>query len=272
VIGQLVIHTDGLADDEVAVLGQVVNAAFRAHQDFWAGLTTLRLFREQVMVYAFAHRADHQEVQQVWERERGTPPAPNLLGEYIPESRILAFPCDEAAGHLPIPVAVHESIHMLDYERVYGPGVTPSRWFEEGLASYFGFSQITSGLRIDPGNIRRSGTIVVGKVNVQFDPRTELREHLRLSRELGPVPLNDLIAARGDDPFWAGGHSARAYGAAWTLVHFLIHGDRGKHDDAFRRYAAREATGEGGPDAFRELLGPDLGALESAWHAYEENL
>lgn len=272
VVGQLVIRTDGLADDEVAVLGQVVNAAFRAHQDFWAGLTTLRLFRDQVEVYAFAHRADHQAVQQIWARERGALPAPNLLGEYIPESRILAFPCDEAAGHLPIPVAVHESIHMLDYERVYGPGVTPSRWFEEGLASYFGFSQITSSLRIDPGDIRRSGTIVVGKVNVQFDPRTELREHLRLTRELGPVPLRDLIAAPGGDPFWAGGHSARAYGAAWTLVHFLIHGDHGKHDDAFRRYAAREASGEGGPDAFRELFGPDLGALETAWHAYEENL
>jgi hypothetical protein len=272
VVGQLVIRTDGLADDEVAVLGQVVNAAFRAHQDFWAGLTTLRLFREQVLVYAFAHRADHQKVQQVWAKQRGGLPAPNLLGEYIPESRILAFPCDEAAGHLPIPVAVHESIHMLDYERVYGPGVAPSRWFEEGLASYFGFSQITSGLRINPGDIRRSGTIVVGKVNVQFDPRTELREHLRLSRELGPVQLEDLIAARGGDPFWAGGHSARAYGAAWTLIHFLIHGERGKHDDAFRRYAAREARGEGGPDAFRELLGPDLGALESAWHAYEETL
>jgi hypothetical protein len=271
-VGQLVIRTDGLADDEVAVLGQVVNAAFRAHQDFWAGLTTLRLFRDQVAVYAFAHRADHQRVQQVWARERGALPAPNLMGEYIPESRILAFPCDQAAGHLPIPVAVHESIHMLDYERVYGPGVTPSRWFEEGLANYFGFSQITSGLRIDPGDIRRSGTIVVGKVNVQFDPRTELREHLRLSRDLGPVPLQDLIAARGDDPFWAGAHSARAYGASWTLVHFLIHGDRGKHDEAFRRYAAREASGEGGPDAFRELLGPDLGALESAWHAYEETM
>jgi len=272
VVGQLVIRTDGLADDEVAVLGQVVNAAFRAHQDFWAGLTTLRLFREQVMVYAFAHRTDHLKVQQVWGRDRGPLPAPNLLGEYIPESRILAFPCDETAGHLPIPVAVHESIHMLDYERVYGPGARPSRWFEEGLANYFGFSQITSSLRIDPGDIRRSGTIVIGKVNVQFDPRAELREHLRLSRELGPVPLKDLLAAGGDDPFWAGGHSARAYGASWTLVHFLIHGDRGKHTDAFRRYAAREARGEGGPEAFRELLGPDLGALESAWHAYEENM
>jgi hypothetical protein len=272
VVGQLVIHTDGLDEGEVAVLGQVVNAAFRAHQDFWAGLTTLRLFREQVMVYAFAHRADHLKVQQVWGRDRGPLPPPNLLGEYIPESRILAFPCDETAGHLPIPVAIHESIHMLDYERVYTPGARPSRWFEEGLANYFGFSQVTSGLRIDPGDIRRSGTIVIGKVNVQFDPRAELREHLRLSRAFGPVPLKDLIAAGGGDPFWAGAHSARAYGASWTLVHFLIHGDRGKHTDAFRRYAAREASGEGGPEVFRELLGPDLGALESAWHAYEENL
>jgi hypothetical protein len=210
-------------------------------------------------------------VQQVWGKDRAAIP-PHLQGEYIPDSRILAFPCDEAGGHLPIPIAVHESIHMLDYERVYGPGARPSRWFEEGLASYFGFSQITGGLRIDPGAIKRSGTIVSGKVNVQFDPRAELREHQRLTREQGAVRLEDLLAAPGDGAFWSGAHSARAYGAAWTLVHFLIHGEHGRHADAFRRYAAREAGGEGGPEAFRELLGPDLGALESAWHAYEETL
>jgi TonB family protein len=270
-IGQLVIHTDVLDADEMKVLGQVVNAALRAHQDFWAGLTTLRLFREQVDVYAFGRRADHQAVQQIWGGRR-TPDSVLTLGEYIPASRILAFPCGPTAGHLPIPIAIHESIHMLNYERVYPAGVRPSRWFEEGLANYFGYSQITSQLRIDPGDIRRSGTITVGKVSVQFDPRTELLEHLKLSRDEGPLPLHTLIEAGPDDPIWSGGRAARAYGAAWTLVHFLIHGDHGRHAGAFRQYAGREARGEGGPAAFSELLGPDLNALEAAWHAYEETL
>jgi len=37
-----------------------------------------------------------------------------------------------------VPIVIHEAIHMLDYERTYGPGDQPSKWFEEGLATYCG--------------------------------------------------------------------------------------------------------------------------------------
>jgi hypothetical protein len=269
-VGRLVIRTDVLTRDESSLLGEVVNAALRAHQDFWAGLVALRPFREQVLVYAFARRSEHERLARLWSAGGREPAA--SAGEYLPASRILAFPCDQTAGHLPVPIAIHEAIHMLDYERVYAPRVRPSPWFEEGLANYFGFSQITSQLRIDPGDIRRSGTIVLGSVTVQFDPRAELREHLRLSRDEGPFPLSTLIAAGPGDPLWSGERAPRAYGAAWTLVHYLLHGDKGRRAEAFRRYAAREARGEGGPGAFRDLFGPDLAALEAGWHAYEETL
>jgi len=269
-VGQMVIRTDVLNDDEMRLLGSIVTATLRAHQDFWAGLTTLRLFRRQVMVYAFASKSDHQKVQATWPGRPGTPAAAS--GEYIPASRILAFPCETTGGHIPIPVMVHEAIHMLDYERVYPPRVQPSKWFEEGLANYFGLSQIDSQLRIDPGSIKRSGTIVAGNVRVQFDPRLELLGHRRLSRERGPVALADLLAAGPADPPWTGDQAARSYGASWTLVHFLLHGERGRHAEAFRQYAAQEARGEGGPGTFRRIFGNDLTALETAWHEYEEAL
>jgi hypothetical protein len=161
---------------------------------------------------------------------------------------------------------------MLDYERVYGARVQPSKWFEEGMADYFGLSQIDSGLHLEVGAIKRSGTIVVGHARVQFDPRTELWEHLRLTRDEGPVPLLTLLAASPEDPLWSGERSGRAYGAAWTLVHFLIHGDHGRREAAFRQYAGREAAGRGGLPAFQELFGSDLAALETEWHDYEATL
>jgi TonB family protein len=269
-VGQMVIRTDVLNDDEMRLLGSIVTATLRAHQEFWAGLTTLRLFRRQVMVYAFANKSDHQKVQATWLGRPGATAAAS--GEYIPASRILAFPCETTGGHLPIPVMVHEAIHMLDYERVYPPRVQPSKWFEEGLANYFGLSQIDSQLRIDPGSIRRSGTIVAGNVKVQFDPRLELLGHRRLSRERGPIALADLLAAGPGDPLWTGEQSARSYGASWTLVHFLLHGERGRRAEAFRQYAAQEARGEGGLGTFRRIFGGDLAALETAWHEYEEAL
>jgi hypothetical protein len=84
--------------------------------------------------------------------------------------------------------------------------------------------------------------------------------------------LRRLIASAHDDPLWIGARSGRAYGAAWTLVHFLLHGDRGRRAPAFREYAAREARGGGGLKAFEELFGPELDGLEAAWHTYEETL
>jgi hypothetical protein len=270
-LGQLVIHSDALNADETAVLGQVVNAAVRAHQEFWANLTTLRLFRQPVYVYAFGKRGDHVRVQQLW-RGRRPPGAATASGEYLPASRILAFPCEPTGGHVPIPIVVHEAIHMLDYERVYPPRAQPSKWFEEGLANYFGFSRLDGDLHLDAGSIRSSAAIVIGSARVQFDPRAELREHLRLTRIEGPMPLEPLLAAGADDELWAGGRSARAYGAAWTLIHFLRHGDRGRREAAFEQYAAREAAGRGGLAAFKEIFGPDLAALETAWHDYEATL
>jgi len=71
-------------------------------------------------------------------------------------------PCERMSGHLPVPIVIHEAIHMLDYERTYGPG-TAVEVVRGRLATYFGFSQIGSRLNIEPGDIRRSGTIQAGR-------------------------------------------------------------------------------------------------------------
>ena len=273
-IGQLLIHTDALDDEEIATLGRVVEAAIEAHRRFWEPIVPLRPFKEQVMVYAFARTIDHNALYSVWRggKTEGSAFPAGPAGEYVPSSRILAIPCEEMEGHLPVPVLVHEGFHMLDYERVYAAGVTPSRWFEEGLATYFGFSQITSRLRIEPGEIHRSGAIESGSVKVQFDPRAPLREYLREIGEERRVALRQLLRAGPGDPLWIGDRSFRGYGASWTLIHFLKDGDKKRHLKTFQDYARLEARGEAGPDAFARVFGPDLDALERAWHDYEAGL
>jgi hypothetical protein len=196
----------------------------------------------------------------------------SFTGEYIPASRILSVPCERMSGHLPVPIVIHEAVHMLDYERIYPLGVRPSKWFEEGLATYFGFSQIDSRLNIEPGDIRRSGTLVTGRVRVQFDPRTPLREYIKRIEDGEPVPLRTLLASRAGDSLWSGDRAVLAYGASWTLVHFLVHGGKGAYRAAFGEYARAEARGEGGDGTFLRLFGPDLAPLEDAWHKYETNL
>ena len=283
-IGQLEIRTDVLDDDEIKTLGQVVEGAIRAHQEFWAPLLSLRPFNQRVLVYAWARQADHDRLHRTWQAARkGAAAEPPILpsgrakvwsfiGEYIPASRILSVPCERTSGHLPVPILVHEAFHMLDYERIYGAGIVPSQWFEEGLATYFGFSQIGAKLNIESGDIRRSGTIIAGSVRLQFDPRTPLQAYLKSVGEDGPTPLRALLESRAGDPLWTGDRTIRAYGASWTLVHFLLHGARGARRAAFGEYARLEAQGRGGYDAFVRLFGPDLGPLEAAWHRYEEDL
>ncbi len=272
-IGQLLIHTDALDDEEVKMLGRVIQAAIEAHRQFWEAIVPLRPFKQQVLVYAFARKSDHDRLHRIWQAGKvAAAGLPGPAGEYIPASRILAIPCEDMEGHLPIPIVVHEAIHMLDYETVYEAGVVPSKWFEEGLATYLGFSQIDSQLRIEPGEIRRSGTIVSGGVRMQFDPRAPLREYHRRIAEGEPVPLRLLLAAGPDDPLWTGDRSALGYGASWTLLHFLKEGGKGKRRPAFSDYARLEARGQGGPEAFERLFGPDLEALADSWHAYEADL
>jgi len=285
-IGQLAIRTDVLDEEETRTLGQVVEATIRAHEEFWAPIVSLRSFNQQVLVYAWARQADHDRLHRLWQADRvgvaAEPPPPgasagrpkvwSFVGEYIPSSRILSVPCERMGGHLPVPIVIHEAIHMLDYERVYGAGAPPSQWFEEGLATYFGFSQIGGRLNIESGDIRRSGTIITGSVRLQFDPRTPLHEYIKRIRDDGPMPLRALLESRAGDPLWSGDRTIRAYGASWTLVHFLLHGAKGAHRPAFEEYARAEARGEGGYDTFVRLFGPDLRLLEDAWHRDEEDL
>ena len=270
-IGQLLIHTDVLDNGEIDTLGRVVEAATRAHEIFWSPLVPLRPFSQQVFVYAWARQEDHDRLHRLWAPGRRTETW-SYAGEYIPASRVLSVPCERMRGHLPVPTVIHEAVHMLDYERIYQAGARPSKWFEEGLATYFGYSQVGGRLDIEAGEIKRSRTIVAGEVMLQFDPRSPLNDYLRGIRDQGAIPLRELLASGSGDPLWSGDRGILANNASWTLVHFLLHGGKGRYKAPFGRYARAEAAGQGGVETFARLFGRDLDPLESAWHRYEENL
>jgi hypothetical protein len=269
-IDRLLVHTDVLAPAEVETLGRVVESAVQEHERFWGERVPLRPLTQEILVYAFARQEDHDRLHRLWAGSGS--PHTSTQGEYIPSSRILSLPCEAMGGHLPVPYLIHEAIHMLNYERVYAEGTVTSRWFEEGLASYFGFSRVDARLRIAAGDIDRSSLLNLEGVRIQFDPRTELREHRRRLEQRGPLPLRLLVGADQADALWTGGPSSRAYGSSWSLVHFLMHGEKGKHRPAFMEYAELEANGRGGLEAFAGLFGPDLDAFEASWHEYEAGL
>ena len=56
------------------------------------------------------------------------------------------------------------------------------------------------------------------------------------------------------------------------MVHFLLHGDDGRHADAFARYLESEAAGKGGSAVLYEVLGSSAQELEAAVTAYAKKL
>jgi hypothetical protein len=146
---------------------------------------------------------------------------------------------------------LHEATHQLDGE-VGRFANTP--WVEEGLASYFGTSRVVDG-RVFPGEVDP------GAYPVRWLDRVRLSGDL--DRDLARrrlIPLRELIDSDGPvapydvNPYYIG---------YWSLAHYLMHGDGGRHADAFRAMVA-----EGGSFAQFEQRVGRVETVQKAWYAH----
>jgi hypothetical protein len=146
---------------------------------------------------------------------------------------------------------LHEATHQLDAE-VAGFARTP--WVEEGLATYFAASRVVDG-ELRPGEIdfdayplRWLGLIA---------PSGDLQRDLAARRL---VPLQELHDSDGPE------HFSDVYGyylGYWSLTHYLLHGDDGRHAGAFRAMVA-----DGGSfEQFEQRVGR-VDGVQAAWYAY----
>jgi hypothetical protein len=128
-------------------------------------------------------------------------------------------------------------------------------WADEGIALYFATSVVRDGA-LRPGELDPETYPLwfVGGLALAGDARKDF-EALRL------VPLRALVSGEGGPPVekavnaWAIGH--------WSLAHFLVHHDDGRHAAAFRELVR---TG-GGLAQFETLVGP-VEEIEPQWYAY----
>lgn len=146
---------------------------------------------------------------------------------------------------------LHEATHQLDTEVAH---FARTPWVEEGLASYFGMSRVVDG-RVLPG------VVDPGAYPVRWLDRVRLSGDL--DRDLARrrlVPLRELIDSDGPqapydvNPYYIG---------YWSLAHYLLHGEEGRHADAFRAMVA-----EGGSfEQFERRIGP-VETVQKAWYAH----
>lgn len=156
-----------------------------------------------------------------------------------------------AEGANPYHWMLHEATHQLMRQ---ASGYRRQRWFDEGLAAYFGTSLIDArGLH--PGRIDTASYPIwwLDEYRLAGDLDTDLRRGML-------IPLRALLTDTGPD-FEAAFN--RYYVQYWSLVHFLMHADDGRRADAFRELIARG----GSLQEFERLIGP-VEAVERDWYAY----
>ncbi|HXI01842.1 MAG TPA: DUF1570 domain-containing protein, partial [Candidatus Saccharimonadales bacterium] len=196
------------------------------------------------------------------------------IGHYRPGYNVIAIHSDAVdPGDLP-GVISHEAAHQLILDLLYGPKPKAmSRWVNEGLASYFGFTRMDKHGEFHDGEIggqevQNLRDVPAGRAK---EPRARLDRFRKLAGKAEPGFVDDLVREEMQSAFYSDDVNDR-YSAAWLLVHFLLHGEDGRLAGPFREYISMEARGEVGADAFYKTIGVDPAKLEAELTAYVKKL
>lgn len=159
---------------------------------------------------------------------------------------------DAQAGN-PYHWTLHELIHQLAREVSGHP--RRNRWIEEGLATYFSTSAMdASGLRL--------GEIDADTYPVWWLRQAKLSGDRALDQARGDfISIHSLLT--GEDAPALDSHFNQYYICAWSLAHFLLHHERGKYADGYRKLIA---VG-GGAAEFSALIAP-IDQVEAEWYPY----
>jgi hypothetical protein len=160
------------------------------------------------------------------------------------------------AGSEPNPYhwMLHESVHQLNEEVAH---LKLAKWLEEGLADYYGTSQLTTnGLAL--GEIDPNTYPVWWMHILATAPRLE--ENIR---NQSVIPLRVIITNRGGPSLR--GHFNLYYLHWWTLTHFIFESPQ-YHDNAVRLVKAG-----GGLTDFELLIGP-VEKIQKEWHLHVRKL
>jgi hypothetical protein len=184
----------------------------------------------------------------------------HTLGYYVPYHRVLVFydmskpgvkkkKGERLLSQNTLEVLLHETFHQWIHLYARAP-----HWFNEGMAEYFGISEMT----------RKE--LHYGLVPRRLPSRlSNIRDALR-GQTTAPLALEELLVA-SPATFMQPGQAAINYAQAWSFCHFLGSSKKGRkllrgYFKAIRANKSRQA-------AFDEVFGRlDMGALQKDWEAY----
>lgn len=158
----------------------------------------------------------------------------------------------DETGPNPFHWLLHETVHQLNRELT---GYAKNKWINEGVATYFSSSQFSEG-RLHPGvmDLDTYPLFWLDRWPLSGDWASDVQANR-------VIPLRALITGQGGPPIDATVNAH--YLGYWSLSHFLMHHDGGRHADAYR-----EMLRSGASLADFERLVGRIDAIEPQWYAY----
>ncbi len=151
----------------------------------------------------------------------------------------------------------HEGFHQ--FAHVYIGRELPI-WVNEGLAEYFG-----DGLLV--GRKMKLGLATERRVRI-------VQKAIRENVTLGFDYLLGISAKQWHHNMRSGSpKGSLQYHQSWSVVYFLIHGDRGRYRGAFEKYLQLVGSGRQSEKAFRQAFGTeDTEAFRKRWESFAASL
>jgi len=143
-------------------------------------------------------------------------------------------------------VVQHEGFHQFAHAVIGGDLPT---WVNEGLAEYFGEGVFT-------GDEMVTGLILPARLK-------RVQEEIR---DKDFMPLDKFMAVTPKE--WSDKLTGANYDQAWSMVHFLAHGDNGKYQKALVAYMKAVARGRASTEAWVEVFGKDVVGFQKKWEEW----
>jgi len=140
-------------------------------------------------------------------------------------------------------IVQHEGFHQFAHKMIKGHLPT---WLNEGLAEYFGVGVWTGD------------SLVVGVISRHSLARVK---SMISSRKL--LPLGKMLDMTQRE--WNDVLKSQNYLQAWSMVHFLVHADKGKYQPALSSYIRDLSQGRSSSAAFRKRFGKNVKAFQNRY-------
>ncbi len=225
-----------------ALVGQHMEAIF---QQYSRQFSDYGQVRDKFNVVVFRHEADYTELT------HGT--VHGSCGVFIPDMHMLAAFTEGRTTEDVLRTLYHEGFHQFMFT-VVSPEAPV--WVERGDRRVL-LQRDVERPRLHPRRGARRSAL--------RHPAGRQERHLRPV----PPPLRDVGRAVDQEQrrrLEAGGPAQ--YSEAWSIVHYLIHADGGRHAQMLNRLLKEVAGGQVPSSAMEDVFGNNYNRFEDAWARY----